>query len=205
MLTYLTCISHLCRWPKSGGTEFIMKKLTTSLTMVALVLILLTACGSDGQVILPKDGYATGAAGDTMRTYFFDFTVDSAYTSSKYEGYIPTPGYDLLAVEITLKNTLAESIPMFDWDFIVLYDDTAGEEKVYDYPITSYEDVDIPQAALETLLPAEYNLEKGESRTGLLLFEVPAGDTEFTISYTESFDDDTTGDTFSVDVTATRR
>ena len=65
--------------------------------------------------------------------------------------------------------------------------------------------MEIPEAALQTLLPLEYNLEKGESRTGLLLFEVPAGDTEFTISYTEYFDDDTAGDTFSVDITATRR
>ena len=190
---------------KSGRMEFIMKKHLSSLLSIALVLILLAACGSGHPVILPRDGYATGEAGDTMRTYFFDFTVDSAYTCSKHEGYIPTPGYDLLAVEITLKNTLAESVPMFDWDFIVLYADTESENQVYDYPITSYEDVDIPQTALQTLLPREYDLEKGESRTGLLLFEVPAGDTTFTISYTEYFDDDTTGDTFSVDITATRR
>ena len=94
---------------------------------------------------------------------------------------------------------------MFDWDFIVLYPDTTSDEQVYDYPITSYEDVDIPQTALQTLLPSEYTLQAGESRTGLLLFEVPAGDTEFVISYIEYFDDDTAGDTFDVSVTATRR
>ena len=190
---------------KSGRTESIMKKYIPSLLSIALIILLLAACGSGSSVILPKDGYAAGGTGDTMRTYFFDYTVNSAYTCSKYEGYIPTPGYDLLAVEITLKNTLAESIPMFDWDFIVLYPDTTSDEQVYDYPITSYEDVDIPQTALQTLLPSEYTLQAGESRTGLLLFEVPAGDTEFVISYIEYFDDDTAGDTFDVSVTATRR
>lgn len=182
-----------------------MKKKISCLLPIALIFVFLAACSPGPTVVLPKDGYAEGAMGDTMRTYFFDYQVNDAHTCSKYEGYIPTPGYDLLAAEVTVENTLSESITMFDWDFIVLYPDTAGEDQVYDYPITSYEDVEIPEAALQTLLPAEYTLEKGESRTGLLLFEVPAGDTEFTISYMEYFEDDTTGDTFSVTVTAPRR
>ena len=182
-----------------------MRKRVFHLFLAAFIVSLLTACTPGRTVILPKDGMAAGGMGDIMRTYFFDYTISSAYTSSKYEGYIPTPGYDLLVAEITVKNTLPEALPMFDWDFIVLYAGTEGEDQIYDYPITSYEEVEIPEAALQTLLPLEYNLEKGESRTGLLLFEVPAGDTEFTISYTEYFDDDTAGDTFSVDITATRR
>ena len=71
--------------------------------------------------------------------------------------------------------------------------------------IISYEDVDIPQTALQTLLPSEYTLQAGESRTGLLLFEVPAGDTEFVISYIAYFDHATPGDTFRLSVTPTRR
>lgn len=173
--------------------------------MAAFILFSLTACSPGRKVVLPKDGFAQGSMEDIMRTYFFDYTVGSAYTSSKYEGYIPTPGYDLLVAEITVINTLPEELLMFDWDFVVLYPDTMSDEQVYDYPITSYEDVEIPDTALETLLPSEYTLKTGESRTGLLLFEVPAGDTEFIISYTESFDDDTTGDTFDVSVTAIRR
>lgn len=183
----------------------IMKKQISTLFLAAFLLVLLTACGSDSKVVLPKDGFAEGSMGDTMRTYFFDYTLNSAYTCSKYEGYIPTPGYDLLVVEIAIKNTHTESLPMFDWDFIILYSDFTSEEQIYDYPITSYDDVIIPEATRQTLLPSEYNLEKEESRTGLLLFEVPAGDTEFTFSYTESFEDDSIGDTFDVGVTATRR
>ncbi len=182
-----------------------MKKIAFLFLLAVLPLFLLTACGRGGMVVLPKDGFAEGGMGDTMRTYFFDYTVDSAYTRSKYEGYIPTPGYDLLVVEVTIKNTLPEALPMYDWDFIVLYDDTIGGEQVYDYPITSYEDVEIPQTALQTLLPSEFSLDAGESRTGLLLFEVPAGDTSFILSYTEFFEDESTGDTFDVDVTAVRK
>lgn len=181
-----------------------MKKKIASLLSAVLIALLLTGCGPK-PVILPKDGYAEGSAGDTMRTYFFDFSVDSAYTCSKYEGYVPTPGYDLLVAEITVKNTFDESLTMFDWDFVVLFDDGTQDEDVYDYPITSYEDVEIPESALETLLPTEYDLEKGKSRTGLLLFEVPAGETEFTLSYVESFDDDTTGDVFYIEVNAAHK
>lgn len=177
-----------------------MKKKIAAL-LSAILALLLTACGSKPP-ILPKDGTAEGQTGDIMRTYFFDYTVNSAYTCSKYEGYIPTPGYDLLVADITVKNTFGESLTMFDWDFLVLFpDDTEGDE-VYDYPITAYDDVEIPATALDTLLPTQYDLANNESRTGLLLFEVPMGETQFTISYIESFDDDTTGDVFYVDVDA---
>ena len=178
-----------------------MKKTIAALLSAAMLALILTACGSS-PVILPEDGVAEGKQGDTMRTYFFDYTVNSAYTCSKYEGYIPSPGYDLLVAEVTVKNTFGESITMFDWDFLVLFDDDTQEEDVYDYPITSYEDVEIPADALATLLPTQYDLANEESRSGLLLFEVPAGETHFTISYIESFDDDTTGDMFYVDIDA---
>ena len=75
--------------------EIIMKKRIASLLLITFSALLLAACGSSGSIVLPKEGYAQGAAGDTMRTYFFDFTLNEAYTCSRYEGYIPTPGYDL--------------------------------------------------------------------------------------------------------------
>lgn len=34
----------------------------------------------------PEDGYASGYMGDTMHTAFFDFTVDSAYTTQEFDG-----------------------------------------------------------------------------------------------------------------------
>ncbi len=40
-----------------------------------------------GVVTADDDGYAEGRMGDVMRTYFFDYTVNSAYTCNDYEGY----------------------------------------------------------------------------------------------------------------------
>ncbi len=54
-------------------------------------------------------------------------------------------------------------------------------------------------------LPGVYTMAKGESRTGLLIFEVPDGYQDFSISYMEAFDDDSTGDTFFVNFTAETR
>lgn len=173
--------------------------------MISVLAFSLAACASSSAIVLPENGYAEGSIGDTMRTYFFDFKVDSAYLCTSYEGYIPTPGYDLLAAQVTVKNTFGEDIPMYDWDFFVLFDDITEGTEVYDYPITTYDDIEFPEAARASLLPSEYNLEKGESQTGLLLFEVPAGQSSLTISYAESFDDDSTGDIFYVSFTAQQK
>ena len=58
-----------------------------------------------GVVTADDDGYAEGRMGDVMRTYFFDYTVNSAYTCNDYEGYTPSEGNKLLVAEITVKNT----------------------------------------------------------------------------------------------------
>ena len=115
--------------------------------------------------------------GATQKTYFFSYKVDSAYVCSEYEGYTPEAGNQLLVARVTLKNTFGEEI---------------GTEE-----------------GLATLtqeqLPGVYTMAKGESRTGLLIFEVPDGYQDFSISYMEAFDDDSTGDTFFVNFTAETR
>lgn len=176
-----------------------MKKLLAFLLPAVILAASLTGCGVSGKVIEAGDeGYAEGAIGDTMRTYFFDYTIKDAYLCSEFEGYAPTEGYSLLVAEINVKNTFDESITMFDWDFVVLWPDENGGD-LYDYPVTSYEDVVLPSPASDKLLPAEYDLEKKKSRSGLLLFEVPEGMSELSIAYIESFDDDTTGNAFYTD------
>ena len=47
-----------------------------------------------------------------------------------------------------------------------------------------------------------YELAVDESRTGTLVYEVPMGERDFSISYKELFDNDTEGDTFFVYFTA---
>ena len=54
-------------------------------------------------------------------------------------------------------------------------------------------------------MPAEYELAKDESKSGLLLFAVPEDKKDFTFSYMEVFEDNTTGNTFNVSFTAEQK
>ena len=73
-----------------------MKKRLFALAMAAAMLLGLAACGG---------GSNEGRTGDTMETYFFEFTVNGAYLSSEYEGYAPADGNVLLVADITVKTT----------------------------------------------------------------------------------------------------
>lgn len=165
---------------------------------VVLSLALLAGCGDkEGHA---EDGYGEGRMGDTMHTYFFDYTVNSAYLCDNFEGYVPSqPDSQLLVADVTVKNTNQESILMYDTDFQIQWNSEA--EDAYDYPITFYTD-----PLTEEQLPSEYELAVDEERTGLLVFEVPAGQKDFSISYLELFEDGTeegeSGDVFFVYFTA---
>lgn len=157
-------------------------------------------------VILPDaDGFADGFMGDTMRTVFFDFTVNSAYTCSEYEGYVPSEGNILLVVDVTVYNYTASSVEMYDTDFQVQWGSGEADED-FALPVTVprsvVDDVDrYPNTGIEPvgdMLPGVYNIGIAQSQQGLLVFEVPAGETDYSLSYQELFNDDSTGDTFFV-------
>ena len=130
-----------------------------------------------------------------MHTEFFDYTVNSAYLCDDYEGYIPAEGYRLLVADVTVKNTFNESIPMFDTDFQAQWTDDS--EDAYALPLTYYMD-----QVSDQQLPTEYELAVDEERTGALVFEVPEGEKDFSISYLELFEDGSEGDVFFVYFTA---
>ncbi len=179
-----------------------LKHTRTYFSILAAALCLTMAgCGSlkkTGDDIYPHDGYAQGDLGDVMHTSWFDFSVNSAYVTDEYEGYAPAAGNELLVAEITVRNTFDDDVPMFDDDFQAQWNDDADD--AYSWPVedaASYSD---------DVLPDEYTLPKDNGRaTGLLLFEVPAGNDEFSISFQEYFEDDTTGDLFFVYFTAEDR
>ena len=130
-----------------------------------------------------------------MHTEFFDYTISSAYLCDAYEGYAPADGYRLLVADATIKNTFRESIPMFDTDFQAQWSDDS--EDAYALPITYYVD-----QVSDQQLPTEYELAVDEERTGALVFEVPEGEKDFSISYLELFEDGSEGDVFFVYFTA---
>ena len=179
-----------------------MKKIV-SLFLAAIMTVALVGCGTpESKVGYPdEEGYAEGHLKDTMHTYFFDFTVNSAYVCSQYENYTPQDGKELLVAEVTIKNTHQESIPMFDTDFQVQWGEEAGD--AFDVPITYY--AESTDTIGENVLPYEYTLAVNETKTGLLVFEVPAGKKDFNISYLEEFDNDTTGNVFFVFFSADKK
>ncbi len=185
-----------------------MKKFAT-LLLAAVMTITLAGCGtpasnegnngsSAAQPGYAQDGYAEGRLNDTMHTYFFDFTINSAYVCNEYNGYKPASGHELVVAEATIKNTMRESIPMFDSDFQIQWGGTGEDD--FEFPIT-YSAKSTDNLG-EDLFPAEYTLGVNEKRTGLLVYEVPEGKSDFNISFLEEFDNDTTGDLFFVYFTA---
>ena len=161
-----------------------MKQRLFALAAAVVMALGLTACGGSGS--------SEGRTGDTMETYFFDFTVNSAHLTSDYAGR--TPG----------ENTFEQSIEMYDTDFQVQWDD--GDD-AYAYPITTdmetYTEV---EPVGENQLPGTYPMAVDEERSGELVYEVPSGFTDFSIAYLEQFVDDSgeesTGETFFVYFTA---
>ncbi len=151
--------------------------------------------GSD-VVTADDDGYAEGRIGDVMRTYFFDYTVNSAYTCKEFEGYTPAEGNKLLVAELTVKNTDRSTVTMYDTDFQIQWGDD-DDDDAFDAPITYYSD-----AVSDDQLPEEYDLSVNEERTGLLVFEVPEDSKDYSISYLEQFSNETKGDVFFVYFTA---
>lgn len=152
--------------------------------------------GNSGVVTADDDGYAEGRIGDVMKTYFFNYSVNSAYTCNEYEGYTPSEGNKLLVAEVTVKNTDRSTVTMYDTDFQVQWGDDDNDD-AYDAPITYY-----GNTVSDEQLPEEYDLAVNEERTGLLVFEVPEDSKDYSISYLEQFSNDTEGDVFFVFFTA---
>ena len=150
-----------------------------------------------GRDVYPDiDGYAEGQLGDSMHTYWFDYSVTGAYICTEYGGYLPQAGHEVLVVEMAVRNTFDEKIPMYDIDFQAQWNEVS--DSAYAWPLEDAEFLG------ENVLPSYYVLEEGQMVIGLLLFEVPVGYSDFTIAYWEMFDDDTYGDLFFLDFTVDR-
>jgi len=177
-----------------------MKKFFAAL-IAATMMLSLAACGKSGiedgwadedvEVTELEDGTKLYEAklGSKLKTSWFDLTINNAYiTEEALEGYTPADGCALLVVEMTLKNTFEESVPMWDEDFWVDW----GTDDEGTYPVRTSEDLTDDQ------FPAEYNLAVKEEKTGTLVFEVPADETDLCINFVEYFDNDTTGNWYAV-------
>ena len=189
-----------------------MKKLLAAILSLLLVFGLLTACtsGSSNEpaaadpVVKEAEngGVFDGRIGETIRTYFFDFRVNEAYLCEDYHGFTPQDGNVLLVVKVDVENRMNGSIPMSDIDFQAQWGDDADD--AFAWPITTDpETYEERETLCDEQLPYEYELGIGEKRSGELVYEVPEGKKDFSLSTIDDFaDSDEEGDLYFVYFTA---
>ena len=178
-----------------------MKK-TFALLLALLLVFSLAACTSGsnepaadpGSAPVIKEaedgGVFDGRIGETIRTYFYDFKVTDAYLCDDYHGFTPQDGNVLLVVKVDIENTMNSSIPMSDLDFQAQWGDDADD--AFAWPITSDpETMDDRGTLCDEQLPYEYEMSVGEKISGgELVYEVPEGYKDFSISAIDDFEDD---------------
>lgn len=135
----------------------------------------------------PGDSYA-GGVGDVMQSCFFDFVVTQTFVTENFSGYIPAAGNELVCATIQVENTFGEDLPMGIYDFQIQW---GSGDADFGYEAEVFWDVD-------GCMPESYTLPAGQTAVYQVIYEVPAGCTEYAISYLEYFADDTTGDAFFV-------
>lgn len=183
-----------------------IKKIALLAIAAVFAVTAMAGCGDPnskktGEGYPDEEGYAEGSLGTTMHTEFFDFTINSAYTCASYEGHTPVDGYQMAIAELTIENTFSESIPMFDIDFQIQWSDDADD--ACEYPVTFY--LETGKTIGQNMFPDQYDLAAKESRTGILAFKVPTGETQFSISYQTKFDNGNIGSQFFVYFTANEK
>lgn len=165
-----------------------MKKPFRLFPLFLLLLLLLASCDALPASLQPSasGGGGSGFLGDTMSSVFFDFTVTDAFSCKSYEGYTAAEDWTLIVATLTVQNTYTQTLPMGYYDFQIQWGE--GDED-YDYPLAVFCDAQFPD---------EYELLINESRTGVLVYEVPADTQDYSVSYLEVYDNDETGDVYFV-------
>ena len=124
--------------------------------------------------------------GQAQETVFFTFTVDDAEQVDEFAGYEPVAGNQLVRVDVTEQGTFHRELTMYAYDFQLHFGD--GE---YANPLMGLED--------DSLMPAEFPLQKGDEMQYSLLFEVPEDYDAFSLIYLDQFSGGSSGDLCSVD------
>ena len=179
-----------------------MKKLIK--IIMALLLIMVSACGAKEEEVEEK--VLEGGLKDTLTTMFFSYSVNEAYLIEEINERIPEEGKQFLVIDVTVNNTddpeseEAKDLSMMDTDLYLAYE--AGEIDA----ISAYGH----EALVEGELPSKYDVAPGESKTGKMVFVVPAVQKTFTLKtqdlYTSSEEEGVIeGDIYSITFTPEQR
>lgn len=145
-----------------------------------LVLAMLGPLGGCGLDLSLSQGPSVkkGHIGDTMATYWFDFTIEDAYSCSEYDGYTAQEGCQLVVATMLVENTWDRSVDLWETDFVILWGDEMENMEIT-VPVYT-----------EDQFPEEYTLGIDGNRTGLLIYEVPEECRDFAIWFQELYEDE---------------
>lgn len=132
------------------------------------------------------DKLYTAGMNEPLKNSFFECTVTGAELAEELGGYAPeTEGYQFLKVDITVKNTFGNTIPVGNYDFYLMWN---GGNDVADMEF------------VEGMYPDDVELADGETISGFLVFEVPADVSDIMLMYDEVWDDDFVGSSYAISV-----
>ena len=117
------------------------KRLFAVLLAALVGLGALTACGGGNEngatgeeAEDQEEGYVPGGGlgylGDTMYTYWFDFTVEDAYICQSYDSYTAAADMQLVVVTMAVQSTFLQSLPMSRYDFQIQWGGEIGRAHV---------------------------------------------------------------------------
>ncbi|MCL2376381.1 MAG: hypothetical protein FWC76_03180 [Defluviitaleaceae bacterium] len=112
--------------------------------------------------------------GRVHTTWWFNFTIHSAEAVYSYAGHTAAYGHQLWEVVITQTGTFIDPIPMgtFGW----FMDDNSFRADIF--PHMGFEGRD-------EMMPEDFWLNRGQSKTHTMLFEVPSDTTNLTLNFIE--------------------
>ncbi len=143
-----------------------------------------------------EDGtyFIEGRIGDTFETDWFTFTINDAYQIGSLEGYTQSAGNVFVVVDMTITNTDRVSVDIYNSDFQLQWGDDADD--TYSYAIG------VEDELLPGMFGGTTSVGVGETVNGLFVFEAPAGNRDFSVSFQEYYSNEELGDLFFVYFTA---
>lgn len=158
-----------------------MVKRWWAVLLAAALLVTASGCGWD-----QKNGSQDYAPGETVSTYWFDFTLETVETVDSYDGYRPASGNRLIVCHLLLVNTFDEAITMSQTDFFLLWPDDSGDTSAALEGMTGA--YALPKFS-NRQLPDEYELPLWATQEGDLVFEVPQAVTSGALAFEEYYVD----------------
>lgn len=101
---------------------------------------------SDGRNI---DGWMGSNIGDTIKTKWYDFTVNTIEEVKSYKDYKPQDNKKLIHASITITNNIEKNVVITNEDFALVWN-LNKNERSYVYPIKDINDEEITIKVKET-------------------------------------------------------